>query len=277
MTSIKQALKEALNTLSHSTRSPRIDAEILLGFVLTAYLYTYPEQTLDASQKEIYQELIIKRREGSPIAYLIGHREFFSLPLFINNDTLIPRPETELLVELTLKLLKDLPTASVIDLGTGSGAIALALAFERPNWQLLACDIKPAALAVAKKNASQLNLTNVQLCCSDWFTSIPEQRFNAVISNPPYIAKNDPHLELGDLRFEPKEALISGQDGLTSLRYIIKHSYDRLLPGGLLLLEHGYEQKEAVAAMLKECNYERTNCWQDLHGHDRVSGGWRIQ
>lgn len=280
MIDIKRALTQAIALLSETSPSAQLDAEILLAYAINAsrtFLYTHPEQTLTPAQHEIYQKLVAKRCEGIPIAYLTHSREFWSLPLRVGKDTLIPRPETELLVELTLTLLKDVSPASIVDLGTGSGAVALALASERPDWQILACDLNQAAVDIATLNATDLGLANVHICHSDWFTAIPSHQFNAIVSNPPYIAKDDPHLEQGDVRFEPKEALISGVDGLDSLNYIIQHSYDRLLPGGVLLLEHGYDQKQAVTSMLKARGYEQVHCWQDWQGHDRVSGGWRSE
>ena len=278
MTDIKKALKDAITLLSLSSPSAQLDAEVLLAFVLNTsrtFLYTHPEKILTSTVKTNYEHLILQRTEGQPIAYLTGTREFWSLPLRVSKDTLIPRPATELLVELALLLLKDWPTASLIDLGTGSGAIALALAVERRAWHIMASDINPGAIDIAQYNAAQLGLSNVMFMVSDWFNAIPLQSYNAILSNPPYIAEHDPHLIEGDLRFEPKNALMSGVDGLKSLTYLIKASYDRLLPGGLLLLEHGFQQREAVANLLNESGYEQIHCWQDGEGHDRVSAGWR--
>ena len=232
-------------------------------------------KNLTNTQQEAYQALVTTRCEGLPIAYLTGTREFWSLPLHVCKDTLIPRPETELLVSLCLSLLKDILHATILDAGTGSGAIALALASERPDWQVLACDISEAAVAIARHNATHLHLPNVHICCSNWFDRITTPLFHAIVSNPPYIAKDDPHLKQGDVRFEPQGALISGADGLESLTHLIEHSYDRLLPGGLLLLEHGFEQKRAVTTLLNQRGYNNVQSWQDWQGHDRISGGWR--
>ena len=163
----------------------------------------------------------------------------------------------------------------MLDLGTGSGAIALAIAHERTAWHVLACDISKAAIKIAQHNSLKLAISNIDILHSDWFLSISGLKFNIITSNPPYIAANDPHLQQGDLRFEPQIALIGGTDGLRSLTHIIKHACDYMLPGGLLLLEHGSLQKHAVGALLHQYGYNKVHCWQDLQGHDRVSGGWR--
>lgn len=278
MSNIKQALSQAVTLLTSTSPSAQIDAEVLLAHTLNTsrtFLYTHPEKILTDTQNDTYQALIAKRSAGSPIAYLTQYREFWSLPLRVSDATLIPRPETELLVELTLKFLKQNPAASILDLGTGSGAIALALASERPDWQILACDKSAAAMEMAQENATHLGLSNVTITRSDWFTDIPAQQFDAIVSNPPYIAADDPHLKEGDVRFEPLSALVSGKDGLESLTHIIKYSYEHLKPGGLLLMEHGFQQKEAVIQLLNQYGYEHVQYWQDWQGHERVSGGWR--
>ncbi|CEK09900.1 HemK protein [Legionella hackeliae] len=277
---IKQALEQASIQLAQCSSSARLDAEILLAHVLIrnrSYLYAYPEATLTQVQWQSFQRLIARRLEGVPIAYLTGTREFWSLPLKVCEDTLIPRPETELLVELTLTLLADNKQAQILDLGTGSGAIALACASEKPQWKITACDCSPGALQTAEENAARLALSNVYFYHSDWFENItPHQLFDAIVANPPYIATNDPHLVEGDVRFEPQLALVSGEDGLYALKHIIKHSIARLKPGGLLLLEHGFDQKSAVTSMLNEYGYTEIQCWQDWQGNDRVTGGKRI-
>ncbi len=276
MTDIRQTLEQASALLAQTSPSARLDAELLLAKTLNvsrAFFYAHPEDALTATQQEHYQNLLTKRITGIPIAWLIGTREFWSLTLQVCEDTLIPRPETELLVELTLTLLGNIATANVLDLGTGTGAIALALASERTTWQLLACDKSQAAVSTARTNATQLELHNVDVLCSNWFESIPAQQFDAIVSNPPYIAEHDPHLSQGDVRFEPRSALVSGIDGLEALNYLIQHSTEWLLPGGLLLLEHGLDQGPAVTAMLNQCGYLHVQCWQDSQGHDRVSAG----
>ena len=308
MIDIKQALEQATEQLNSSSDTARLDAELLLMHALACsrvFLYAHSEDHLSPVQEQQYQQLLSRRIQGTPLAYLTGTREFWSMPLRVTKDTLIPRPETELLVELALKLITLPPNLSsprrrgpmaepppqqaleidprlhgddsrkttILDLGTGSGTIALALASERPAWEILACDKSPAAIKVARDNASHFKLTNLQFICSDWFESIPTQQFNAIVSNPPYIAAQDPHLSQGDLRFEPQDALVSGTDGLDALRHIIEQASVRLIPGGWLLLEHGFNQGEAVINLLKRFGYQDIQCWQDWQGHDRVSSG----
>lgn len=276
MNDIKLILEQAIKALAPTSPSARIDVELLLMKVLNVsrtFFYAHPEATLTPDQQEQYQALLKQRMIGTPIAHLTGIREFWSLPLNVSSHTLIPRPETELLVELTLNQLAETTTTSVLDLGTGSGAIALALASERPHWHVLACDKSHAAVNMARKNATQLGINNLNVLCSNWFDSIPNQQFNAIVSNPPYIAEHDPHLAQGDVRFEPLDALISGKDGLDALNYLIEHSQKWLVAGGLLLLEHGFDQGAAVTSALKKHGYESVHCWQDWQGHDRVSGG----
>ncbi|MBA2657053.1 MAG: peptide chain release factor N(5)-glutamine methyltransferase [Tatlockia sp.] len=282
MIEIKTALAQASTELSPQSESARLDAEILLAHVLMktrSFLYAYPDTFLKASQWQAFKELIEQRLQGLPIAYLTGTREFWSLPLNINAAVLIPRPETELLVELTLDLLAAKPQAQILELGTGSGAIALACASERPDWQITAVDCSSAALNLAKENAKNLNLVNgINFCLSDWFSNLaPNQRFDAIVTNPPYIAANDPHLFIGDLRFEPSLALVSGEDGLTAIKHLIQHSLDWLKPGGLLLMEHGFDQKSVIKSMLNNYGYSQVQCWQDWQKRDRVSGGKLIK
>ena len=178
-----------------------------------------------------------------------------------------------MIVELALSLLGETSPASILDLGTGSGPIALALASERPDWQLLACDKSQAAVNATRDNAAQLGIHNLNVLCSDWFKSIPKQQFEAIVSNPPYIAEHDPHLTQGDVRFEPRDALVSGVTGLDDLTHLIVHSQEWLIPGGLLLLEHGFEQGSAVIALLDQYGYQQVRCWKDWQGNDRISGG----
>lgn len=259
-------------------QNPELEAEILLCYLLKknrAYLFAHPEELLSDEQFATYQNLLAERAQGVPIAYITGEREFWSLNLKVNRHTLIPRHETELLVELALEKLPNSPNTCILELGTGSGAIAIALAKERPQWHIVACDVSEEALLIAKENALHHQLSNVTFYLSDWYSNVPQQQYHAIISNPPYIAEQDPHLNEGDLRFEPYNALASGQQGLADLLLIIKQGYDYLLPNGVLLLEHGYDQKLNVQAILIELGYKNVQSWKDIQGHDRVSGGWR--
>ncbi len=278
MIDIKTALTHGHTTLLKTSPSSRIDAEMLLLYILKqprTYLYTHPETLLTTHQWQAYQHLIHQRSLGHPVAYLTQSKEFWSLPLMITEKTLIPRPETELLVELTITLLNTFTDARILDLGTGSGAIALALASERPTWHILAIDDSEEALEIARHNASNLNLNQIKFLQSNWFTSITKETFHAIISNPPYIAENDIHLQQGDIRFEPRKALTSGINGLDALNDIIKTAITFLLPGGFLLVEHGFDQKEAVAALFQQYGYVKIQSYQDIVGNDRVTGGFR--
>lgn len=278
MIDIRTALDHALQQLDKQRAESRLDAELLLAHVLNknrAYLFAHPEALIPQEQLDSYKQLIEKRAKGTPIAYLTGYRDFWSLNLKVNEHTLIPRHETELLVELTLDLVPDLSNTAILDMGTGSGAIALAIAKERPHWNVTACDFSQEALKIAQENAERLKITNINFYHSDWFNTLPKKQYHAIISNPPYISEQDPHLNQGDIRFEPLSALASGQDGLADLQYIVQHSFEYLLPDGLLLLEHGYDQKAQLRAILDELGYKNVRCWQDIQGLDRVSGGRR--
>lgn len=280
MNNIKTALTWGFTVLDKNSSEARLEAELLLSHLLEknrAFLFTYPEYSLSESQIKAYRQAIDLRIKGTPIAYIIGQREFWSLPLKINRHTLIPRHETECLVELALTLLPQERSLDILDLGTGSGAIALAIASERPHWHITACDQSPEALIVAQDNAQSLQIKNITFHQSNWFDSIPAQKYHAILSNPPYIAQNDEHLNQGDLRFEPLSALVSGQEGLADLQYIIANSYNKLESNGLLLLEHGYKQKDALEQLLAKSGYCEIHCWSDLAGHHRVSGGRKPQ
>lgn len=271
MIAIYAAMNEAVESLCHS-QTPRLDTEILLSHTLgvnRTFLYTYPENMLTSEEWCAFQQLVSQRTTGIPVAYLTGHKEFWSLPLQVNEHTLIPRPETELLVEKTLSLLAARPSATILELGTGSGAIALALAKERPFWNIVACDIHQQTLNIAAANQEALGLANVQFYQSDWFSAIGTQYFDAIVANPPYLAEDDPHLQ-EDIRFEPSRALVSGKNGLQALNHIIQHARSYLNHQGILLVEHGATQKDAVMNQLKQCGYASIHCWQDWQNHDRV-------
>ena len=256
--------------------SPRLDAELLLCQVLArprSYLYAWPERVLDSAQQMLLAQLAGRRSQGEPIAHILGQREFWSLPLKVNPATLIPRPETELLVEAALARIPSDAAWALADLGTGSGAIALAVASERPLCRVSAVDRSAAALAIAEENAVQLGLANLDFRQGDWFEPLQGQRFAMLLSNPPYIRSDDPHLQQGDLRFEPLSALASGADGLDDIRRLITEAPAHLEPGGWLMLEHGYDQGEAVLALLEKRGFRSTATLTDLQGHGRVSIG----
>lgn len=280
MTDIKRALQLGMSQLQPYSESARIDTEILLSHVINkprSFLYAHPEMLLEKAQFILFERYIARRSLGMPVAYITGTREFWSLPLMVNEDTLIPRPETERLVDITLTLLNAHPRANILDLGTGSGAIALALAKEQALWDIIACDCNPNALLVAEENAQHLSLSNIRFYHSDWFDGVPKDlQFDAIVSNPPYIAANDPHLQTGDLRFEPSMALVSGPHGLTAAAHIIANSMKRLKPGGFLLIEHGFDQKDALLSLLEMHGYIEITAWQDFQGNDRVCGGRKI-
>ena len=285
--------------------SARIEVQCLLQRVLIATrasLLAHPERTLSKSEQARYQHLMQRRLSGEPIAYLLGEREFFGLLFKVTPDTLIPRPETELLVELALQRIPSHPLPAsrppspasgrgvggegegnrqaergeafrVLDLGTGSGAIALTIAHERPEIEVVACDTSAAALDVARENAQRLDIANVAFVLSDWFQTFTEKRFDIIVANPPYVAANDPHLTRGDVRFEPVIALTSGNDGLRDIRRIISQAPAHLESGGWLLLEHGYNQAAPVRELLQQSGFVEVFSARDLAGIERVSGG----
>jgi release factor glutamine methyltransferase len=269
-------LKEAQARLNAVSDTPRLDAEVLLSHALQrsrSYLHAWPERLPDSSAKERFTRLLERRLQGEPIAYLVGQREFWSLNLKVTPATLIPRPETELLVELVLQRIAADSTVRIADLGTGSGAIALAIAQERPRARLVATDQDAAALAVARDNAQRLGLHNVEFRQGDWCDALGRERVAVIVSNPPYLALDDPHRQQGDLRFEPSSALVAGTDGLAAIRTIIVQAVDYLQPSGWLLLEHGHNQAVDVRELLHARGFMTLHTHQDLAGIDRVSCG----
>lgn len=277
--SINTAITEAIEQLPHSD-TPHLDVTVLLCHVLgvtRSYLYAWPEKNLTAEQSAQFQALLVRRAEGEPIAYLIGQREFWSLDLQVTSETLIPRQETELLVEQTLARLPSDSNAQIIDLGTGTGAIALAIVTERPHCRVLATDRSAAALNVAQINASRLGLTDrLQLVVSDWWAALPDKKATLIVSNPPYIAADDPHLSQGDVRYEPSSALVAEKDGLADIRQLIAQSGSHLYASGWLLLEHGYNQAEAVRTLFEQYGYQAVTTYTDLAGLPRVTAGQAI-
>ncbi|MDS4032318.1 MAG: peptide chain release factor N(5)-glutamine methyltransferase [Candidatus Contendobacter sp.] len=273
---LRELLAHATRRLIEISASPRLDAEILLAAALEqprGYLHAWPERTPTLEQAARFAAWLDRRRAGEPVAYILGRREFWSLDLEVTPDTLIPRPETELLVELALaRLPKDRPV-TVADLGTGSGAIALALAVEQPMARIVAIDRSPAALVVARRNAQRLEIRNVEFREGDWCAPLDNERFDLIVANPPYVAAADPRWRQGELRFEPPAALVAGDDGLSALRAIVAQAPNHLKPGGWVLLEHGYDQGEAVPALLRERGFDAVSDHRDAAGLSRTSGG----
>lgn len=269
-------IKEALGFAGRiSSDSPRLDLEVMLACVLgvnRTYLFTWPEKHLTPQQEQVFLTMLSRRIAGEPVAYITGAREFWSLSLHCDPSTLIPRPDTECLVEVALQHLSSHCENRVLDLGTGTGAIALAIASERPQSMVIAADVISAAVAVAQKNSQRLKLTNIQVLQSDWFESI-EGKYDLIVSNPPYIDSEDVHLQQGDVRFEPKTALVSAANGFADILHIVASAKPFLKTGAWLMLEHGYQQAERVRQIFDECGYDEIFTANDLSGLERVSGG----
>lgn len=269
------AARQLATALGLDTREARLEARVLAAFaweVAPAWLLAHDTDALSAEQAAAFDAVLARRLAGEPVAYLTGRREFFGRPFTVTPDVLIPRPETELLVELALTHIAPDEATALLDLGTGSGCVAITLALERPAARVIAVDRSAAALAVARHNAALLD-TAVEFLTSDWFAALAGRRFDCIVGNPPYVAATDPHLARGDVRFEPASALAAGADGLADLRHLIAAARGHLVPGGTLLLEHGYDQAPAVRALLETHGYDDVQTWPDLAGHPRVSGG----
>lgn len=274
--SIGSLLMQATGILG--TDAARLEAEILLAACLDrprSHLFAWPERQVEPWQQEQFAALISRRARGEPIAYLLGQREFWSLPLTVTPQTLIPRPETETLVALALEKMPQDSALRIADLGTGTGAIALAIAWERPRSEVIATDISPAALSVAKGNAMRLDLGNVRFICGSWCRAFTTDVFDFVLSNPPYVAETDTHLRQGDLRFEPRTALAAGPAGMDELQRIVPCAYDRLHRDGWLIVEHGYDQRDKVIQLMRTQGFREISDHSDAAGLSRVTMGQR--
>lgn len=273
MTRIDQLLAHAAQIDSPTAQ---LDAELLLAFVIEkprSYLYTWPDKTVSEAQVAAFMALLERRQCGEPVAYLLGRQGFWTLDLQVAEHTLIPRADTELLVEAALQLADASSALKVLDLGTGTGALALALASERPQWAVTGVDRIESAVALAQNNQRQLQLANVEFLSSHWFSALTAQHYDLIVSNPPYIADNDPHLQQGDVRFEPLSALVSGPDGLDDIRLIIAQAPSYLTANGWLLLEHGFDQASTVRELLQQAGFIDVSSQRDLSGHQRISLG----
>lgn len=259
--------------------SARLDAELLLARLLganRAHLYAYPERPLPVRAAIRYRRVIDERARGIPLAYLAGSHGFWSFEITVNPNTLIPRPETEHLVETALALIHSHGLRTVADLGTGSGAVALALKREVPALEVFATDISPKALVVARRNVKALGLSGIKLLRGDWCRALPERRFDLIVSNPPYVASDDPRLRTGEIRFEPVIALDGGRDGLEAIRRVIAGAHERLQTGGWLAIEHGAEQRKPIETLFGAHGFGSVECVRDYAGHERISLGCAV-
>lgn len=279
MLTIQNSLNTATHNLATISDSARLDAEVLLAFVLgknRSYLRAWNDKVLNEQEISHFESLILQREKGIPIAYLTGTREFWSRDFFVSPDVLIPRPDTEILIEHCLeKIPKNLPF-QILDLGTGSGIIAITLACERPNVKIIAVDASESALKIAQKNADFHDCQNVKFILSNWFSNVPKIKFDLIVSNPPYICENDEHLTQGDVRFEPKSALIAAESGLRDIIDITKNAKNYLISNGQLLLEHGYNQAQDVQIILRNRGFTNVCTYHDLAGQPRITTGFLL-
>jgi len=273
---IEKTLADAAEKLAEVSDSPRLDAETLLAWVLDAprnHLFTHPEEELNDESAREFSDVLARRHQGEPVAYITGSKEFWSLLLKVNRDTLVPRPETETLVEQALLLIPRDRPCRILDLGTGSGAIAIAIASERPNCEIVATDASRDALEVAKENAKQHGLDNIRFVEGTWTEPVADKSFDFVVSNPPYVRVGDPALD--ELRYEPRSALAAGPDGLDAIRRIAEDAGNILAANGTLFLEHGADQQNAVADVLRQNGWTGMECSNDLAGRPRVTKATR--
>lgn len=273
---LDDATRQITATLGLQKREARLEARVLAAHawqVSPAWLIAHDTDPATSAQQLAIESVLARRKAGEPVAYILGEREFFGLRFAVTPAVLIPRPDTELLVEAALRQVPERNPCRILDLGTGSGAIAITLAHQRPMANVVAVDASVEALAVAQINAHQLGIHNVDFIAGHWYSELAATKFDMIVSNPPYIAAADPHLDAGDLRFEPRQALASGSDGLHDLRLIIAGAPMYLVKDGWLLLEHGYDQADAVIALLQLHGFTQTATQRDLAGLNRVSGG----
>lgn len=276
-TTICEILKGAYERLTFVSDTAQLDAQLLLAHVLevsTSYFYTWPDKTVESASIERFDVLLVRRERGEPIAYLLGHQAFWSVDLEVAPCTLIPRADTERLVEVALSVLDINRANRILDLGTGTGAIALALAAELPNANVVGVDLIEDAVALAKRNASRNRISNVRFVQSSWFDALgTSESFDLIVSNPPYIDSNDEHLSQGDVRFEPKSALVAEKQGMADIEHIIQQAPGYMAPNAYLVFEHGYDQALAVQQRLREAGFVSIESFQDLGGNDRVTIG----
>lgn len=258
-------------------RIDALDARVLLAHALqrdAAFLIAHADDALDPERERAFQSLVARRGAGEPVAYLTGRREFYGLDFRVTPAVLIPRPESELLVELALERMPPEEPCRALDLGTGSGCVAIAIAHHRSRSRVTATDSSPEALTLARENARALGVSNVTFAQGEWFRALsPDARFDLIVSNPPYVAEADPHLMQGDLRFEPRAALVGGRDGLDAIRAIVASAREHLVSGSWLLFEHGHDQAATCVALLRAAHFRSTQSWTDVAGIERVSGG----
>ena len=275
MSEVRELIAEGRRSLQSASPTPELDARLLLAHVLardTSFLFMRPEHRPGEEEVGRYRALLQRRLHGRPVAQLVGEREFYGHSFRVSDDTLIPRPETELLVEAVLERLDPDAALRVADVGTGTGAVAISLALARPRWSLFASEPRDELLALAGVNRRRLNAWNLELRVSDWCVQLPVG-LDALVSNPPYVAEGDSHLRQGDVRFEPRRALAAGPDGLAALRVLVRDAPRCLVPGGLLALEHGHDQGAAVRALMEEAGFTAIETLRDLAGHERVTLG----
>ena len=271
---VDHILRKAKQQLSKTSQSPALDSEVLFRHITnysTIDLIRESGSIVSSEHESHFWQLILEREKGKPVAYLIGKREFWSLDFAVNESTLIPRPDTETLLEQAVKITQKHPHCNILDLGTGSGNIAISIAHECPTANVTGIDISPNALDIAQQNAIRLNIKNVTFLLSNWFNKLTTERFDLITSNPPYIAKDDEHLTLGDVRFEPRSALVSGDQGLDDIEHIAQCSVKYLEKNGQILIEHGATQGASVRSILHSAGFSRCETFKDLSNNERVS------